>query len=377
MIRGWILNEPSVDYTLLWDEEMSHFLLGETYVNRVILLKVIVEGISYLWHVVVGHLPKTFRAGLLGQLVHLVEFGLVHFRMFKGEAHVDKLLWVKIAMPVRCSGEGRWKRRARSVDCLPNVFQVDTARHLSDKCGSQSLVSEFLMHAQKVYLGHLDPLSIQVHRDRNSCNESCELALAADTDDPLRMKAWWVESPAQEVDGVIESELTVRVFNVMICKQRVNLLGLVRILKVKIAPLVIVWQLRTVLRDLINTLIFEGAIKRALWDVVPVLWHGLSRPEIVVHEKGQHFFDALDRVLVLSFSELLFELGEELYNLCSAIAWILKVAIKQACLEWVHLYVFETCLHIVGKVFIIAIHKLRGLLGFLWLHNSRGGCGCG
>ena len=60
MIRGWILNKPGVDYTFLWDEKVSHFLLGETYVNRVILSKVIVEGISYLWHVVVGHLPKSF-----------------------------------------------------------------------------------------------------------------------------------------------------------------------------------------------------------------------------------------------------------------------------------------------------------------------------
>ena len=161
--------------------------------------------------------------------------------MFKGEAHVDKLLWVKITMPVGCSGKGRWKCGARSVDCLPNIFQVDTARHLSDKCWSQSLVSEFLMYAQEVYFGHLDPLSIQVHRNRNSRDESCKLALAADTNNPLRMKTRWVESPAQEVNRVIESELTVRVFNVMICKQRVNFLSLILILKVEIAPLIIVW----------------------------------------------------------------------------------------------------------------------------------------
>ena len=128
--------------------------------------------------------------------MHLVELGLIHFRMLKREAHVDKLLWVQIAMPVGSSGEGRWKRGARSVDCLPNVFQVDAARHLTDKSWRQSLVSEFLMHAQKVYFGHLDPLSIQAHRDRNSSNESCELALAADTDDPFRVEARWVESPA-------------------------------------------------------------------------------------------------------------------------------------------------------------------------------------
>lgn len=97
----------------------------------------------------------------------------------------------------------------------------------------------------------------------------------------------------------------------------------------------------------------------------------------MVHEKGKHFFDALNGVLVLSFCELLFELGEKLYNLCTAIARILEVAIKQACLKWVHFNVFETLLHIVGKVFIIAVHKLRGLLGFLGLNDSRGGCGCG
>ena len=65
--------------------------------------------------------------------------------------------------------------------------------------------------------------------------------MAADTDDPFRVEARWVESPAQEVDGVIESELTVRVFNVVVSKQCVNFLGLIRILKVKIAPLVIIW----------------------------------------------------------------------------------------------------------------------------------------
>ena len=160
MIRGWILNKPRVDYTVLWDEEVSHFLLGETYVNRVIFLEVLVESESDLRHVWVSHLPEAFWAGLLWQLVHLVELGLIHFRMLKGEAHVDKLLWVQIAMPIRCCGEGCWKRGARSVDCLPNVSQVYTACHLSDKSGCQSLVSEFLMHAQKVDLGHLDPLSI-------------------------------------------------------------------------------------------------------------------------------------------------------------------------------------------------------------------------
>ena len=131
------------------------------------------------------------------------------------------------------------------------------------------------------------------------------------------------------------------------------------------------------MRDLINTLIFEGTIICALWDEVPVLWHGLCRPEVVVHEKGHHFTDALDRVLVLSFCELLFELSEKLYNLGAAIAWILQVAIKQACLEWVHLYVFKTCLDIIGKFCIIAVHKLRRLLGFLGLYHGRGGCGCG
>ena len=97
----------------------------------------------------------------------------------------------------------------------------------------------------------------------------------------------------------------------------------------------------------------------------------------MVHKKGQYFTDALDRVLVLSFSELLLELSKKLYDLCTAIAWVLEMAIKQACLEWVHLNVFETLLHIVGKVFIIAVHKLRGLLSFLGLNDSRGGCGCG
>ena len=51
MIRGWILNKPGVDYTVLRDEEVSYFLLGEAYVNRVILLEVLVKGISDLMHV--------------------------------------------------------------------------------------------------------------------------------------------------------------------------------------------------------------------------------------------------------------------------------------------------------------------------------------
>ena len=60
MIRGWILNKPGVDYTVLRDEEVSYFLLGEAYVNRVILLEVLVEGISDLMHVCVCHLAEAF-----------------------------------------------------------------------------------------------------------------------------------------------------------------------------------------------------------------------------------------------------------------------------------------------------------------------------
>lgn len=60
MIRSRILDKPRVYYTVLWDEKVSDFLLGKAYVNRVIFLKVIVEGVGYFRHIVVGHLPKAF-----------------------------------------------------------------------------------------------------------------------------------------------------------------------------------------------------------------------------------------------------------------------------------------------------------------------------
>ena len=50
--------------------------------------------------------------------------------------------------------------------------------------------------------------------------------MAADTDDPIRVEAGWVERPTQEVDGVIKAELTVRVLDVVISEQRVNFIGL-------------------------------------------------------------------------------------------------------------------------------------------------------
>ena len=97
----------------------------------------------------------------------------------------------------------------------------------------------------------------------------------------------------------------------------------------------------------------------------------------MVHKERQHFTDALNGVPVLLLIELLLELGEELYDLRAAIMWILEMALKQACLEWVHLYIFETSLHIAGEVCLTAVHKLRGLLCFLGLDHGCGGRGCG
>jgi len=98
------------------------------------------------------------------------------------EANLDKLLRVQASMPVSSTWHGGWQSNASSVDCLPNVLQVDSARNLTNQDWGEALRSQVLVHAKEVYLCHLYNLSVEVHIDTNSRNESVKLVLFASTD---------------------------------------------------------------------------------------------------------------------------------------------------------------------------------------------------
>lgn len=215
---------------------MGHLVLIELNMNRIIVSQMVIECQSDLWHVRLDHLPQITSRRLIGELVHLVELRLRHIHRTEREFHIDELLRVQVSMPVLCGGPRRGERSARSVDGLPLVAQIDTSSHFTDQGRSETLITEFLVHTEEVNLSHLDRTAIDDHGDWDGSDEAAKFALATNTDDPVRIVAGRVQSPPQEVDRVIETELALRVLHVMVGQQVVHLHRFLVIAEVDLAP---------------------------------------------------------------------------------------------------------------------------------------------
>lgn len=75
-----------------------------------------------------------------------------------------------------------------------------------------------------------------VHLD--SRDEADKFIAATHSDCPVSWLARWVQGPLQKRDGVIEAELAVRVLDVMVGEQFVNLIRLLLIVQVECLPLI-------------------------------------------------------------------------------------------------------------------------------------------
>jgi len=96
--------------------------------------------------------------------------------------------------------------------------------------------------AEEVDLSHEDGLALDSHVNGDSRDKGveCSLGLVSDADNPLGVEARGVEGPLQEGGGVVESEFTIIVFNVMVYEQLVKLLQVLLIAEVDQGPFVCV-----------------------------------------------------------------------------------------------------------------------------------------
>jgi len=134
------------------------------------------------------------------------------------ESNVDELLGVQVSVPVGGAANGSGKSLSSSVDSLPDVLEVDSAGDFLNQDGSDSEGSQLLVGTEEVDLSHEDGLALDSHVNGDSRDEGveCSLGLVSDADDPLGVEARGVESPLQEGGGVVESEFTIIVFNIMV-----------------------------------------------------------------------------------------------------------------------------------------------------------------
>lgn len=81
-------------------------------------------------------------------------------------------------------------------------------------------------------------MSTDDHVHLDSSDEADEFITATNSYHPLSWLARWVQGPAQERDGVIEAELAVRILDVMVGEQLVDLFRLLVIAQVKCLPII-------------------------------------------------------------------------------------------------------------------------------------------
>lgn len=142
-------------------------------------------------------------------------------------------------MEVLGSAPGGGQGGARRVNCLPLVAQVDASRHLFDKHWGESLFTKLLVHTEEVDLCHDHVLSFHshIHRDSSDKGQKLVLVCATDTDVPVLVVARGHQGPSQEVNGVVKSEFSFCVFNVVMGQQVIHGRGLLVVSQVNGAPL--------------------------------------------------------------------------------------------------------------------------------------------
>lgn len=145
--------------------------------------------------------------------MHLSVLSIGRASGLKAKLGLDQLIWVQSTMPVLSRGERSWQGDAASVDGLPDVLQVNTAGDLSDKEWGEALITNLLVNAEEVDLGHQDLGPVDDHVDRDGRDEGVKLISAGgfDRNDPVTVlplrRAGWVQRPSQEFDRVVKPEL--------------------------------------------------------------------------------------------------------------------------------------------------------------------------
>ena len=178
------------------------------------------------------------------------------------------------------------------------------------------------MNAQEVDLAHLNTLSVDYHANWDARDKARKFAFATNTDDPFLVVVRWREGPFEEGNRVIEAELAICVFHIVLCEQVVHLFSLRWVLERDSAPFITSWKGLSLNLHLIDCLGFDGTIELVIIEALEVLRNWLGGPELVLHQEWDSLSQLLDSVLILVFRSLFLELSQELQAIFSACDWV-------------------------------------------------------
>mmetsp|Transcript_52921 Transcript_52921/g.124249 ORF Transcript_52921/g.124249 Transcript_52921/m.124249 type:complete len:317 (-) Transcript_52921:275-1225(-) len=191
------------------------------------------------WHVVLLHLS---HAGELAAFWHLVQLdgpGHCHARTKVGESNLDELLRVQGSVVISALTDRSWQDHASGVNRLPYILAIHAASYLLDKNWSQPFGAQLLVHAEEVDLCHLDHFVENLNVRRDSSDEADKLATTFDTNAqmPVPQVLWWLQSPPQEVRGVVKAKHAVIIFHVVLRQKGIHLQDLSLRIHIARAPL--------------------------------------------------------------------------------------------------------------------------------------------
>ena len=122
--------------------------------------------------------------------------------------------------------------------------------------------------------------------------------MATNTNDPVSVEAGWVQSPPQEVDGVIETELALGVLHVMVGQQGVDFVGLFIVAEIDRDPLVACRERKGLLLHISHRLLLDRFVEGVLGNAVEVVRNGLLAPEVVNREERRCATQSLHVIVV-------------------------------------------------------------------------------
>ena len=122
--------------------------------------------------------------------------------------------------------------------------------------------------------------------------------MATNTNDPVSVEAGWVQSPPQEVDGVIETELALGVLHVMVSQQGVDFVGLFIVAEIDRDPLVACRERKGLLLHISHRLLLDRFVEGVLGNAVEVVRNGLLAPEVVNREERRCATQSLHVIVV-------------------------------------------------------------------------------
>ena len=187
-------------------------------------------------------------------------------------------------MPVLGGGDRGGEYDASRVGGLPDVPEMDAARDLLDHDGSEAFGPQLLVHAQEVDLGHGHDLAPDADPSRDAADEGDELLGGAHPDAhtnvPIPEVTRGTESPAQELQRVVEPEHVLVVFHVVGREQVVHLRRHAVVGDIARRPLVSGRQrVRTLLHLRERDRQVDGALPHRRIAQIPELPHRLRLPE--------------------------------------------------------------------------------------------------